>query len=104
MLNSIFNNIILNYYIKFGTIDLSDKYRSLFVIFNSIWILVALLVKLYELKRLTRLDRILYNLIKSFVFNAFIISAILFSFKVSDFSREHLYATYLMLFVLIFSV
>jgi Undecaprenyl-phosphate glucose phosphotransferase len=48
-----------------------------------------------------RLDKVLFNLFKAFLFNAFIISAILFSLKVSDFSREHLYATYLMLFCLI---
>ena len=92
---------ILTYYIKFGTIDFSDKYRFLFIIFNAVWILVALMLKLYELNRIRRLDRILYNLFKAFIFNAFIISAILFSLKASEFSREHLYATYLLLFGLI---
>ena len=94
-------SFIFTYYMKFGTIDFSDKYRFLFIIFNSIWILVALMLKLYELNRLKRLDRILYNLFKAFVFNAFIISGILFSLKASEFSREHLYTTYLLLFLLI---
>lgn len=79
----------------------SDKYKFLFIIFNAIWILVALFLQLYELKRLRRLDRILFNLFKAFIFNAFIISTILFSLKASDFSREHLYATYVLLFALI---
>ena len=92
---------ILTYYIKFETIDFSDKYRFLFIIFNAVWILVALMLKLYELNRISRLDRILYNLFKAFIFNAFILSAILFSLKASEFSREHLYATYLLLFGLI---
>ncbi|MDC0249419.1 undecaprenyl-phosphate glucose phosphotransferase [Flavobacteriales bacterium] len=92
---------ILTYYIKFDTIDFSDKYRFLFIIFNAIWILVALMLKLYELNRIKRLDRILYNLFKAFIFNAFVISAILFTLKASEFSREHLYATYLLLFGLI---
>ena len=60
---------ILTYYIKFETIDFSDKYRFLFIIFNAVWILVALMLKLYELNRIIRLDRILYNLFKAFVFN-----------------------------------
>ncbi|MDC0204484.1 undecaprenyl-phosphate glucose phosphotransferase [Flavobacteriales bacterium] len=92
---------ILTYYLKFETIDFSDKYRFLFIIFNAVWILVALMLKLYELNRIMRLDRILYNLFKAFIFNAFIISAILFSLKASEFSREHLYATYLLLFGLL---
>ena len=53
------------------------------------------------MKRLRRLDRVLYNLFKNLLFNTFIISAILFSLKASEFSREHLYITYLMLFTLI---
>ena len=92
---------VLMYIFKFETIDFSDKYRFLIIIYNAIWILVALMLQLYELKQLRRLDRILFNLFKAFAFNAMIISAILFSLKASEFSREHLYATYLMLFVLI---
>ena len=92
---------IVMYMLKFDTIVFSDKYRFLIVIYNAVWILVALMLQLYELKQLKRLDRILFNLFKSFTFNALIISAILFSLKASEFSREHLYYTYLMLFILI---
>ncbi len=59
------------------------------------------MLQLYQLKQLKRLDRILFNLFKAFAFNALIISAILFSLKASNFSREHLYYTYCMLFFLI---
>ena len=48
-----------------------------------------------------RLDKVLFNLFKAFGFNILIITAVLFSLKQSEFSREHLYATYLMLFGLI---
>ena len=94
-------SFLLTYYLKFESLMFSDKYKFLFIIFNAVWILVALFLKLYELKRLRRLDRILFNLFKAFVFNAFIISTILFSLKASEFSREHLYATYVLLFALI---
>lgn len=92
---------ILMYYLKFDSIDFSDKYRFLIIIFNTNWILVALMLKLYELKRIIRLDRVLFNLFKAFGFNVLIITAVLFSLKQSEFSREHLYSTYLMLFGLI---
>lgn len=92
---------LVMYVLKFETIDFSDKYRFLIIIYNGLWILVALMLQLYQLKQLKRLDRILFNLFKAFAFNAMIISAILFSMKASSFSREHLYYTYFMLFVLI---
>ena len=92
---------LFSYYLKFDTLMFSDKYKFLFIIFNGIWVLVSLFLKLYALKRLTRLDRVLLNLFNAFIFNAIIISAILFSLKASDFSREHLYVTYALLFGLI---
>ena len=94
-------SFLLNYYLKFETLMFSDKYKFLFIIFNSIWVLVALFLNLYKLKRLRRVDRVLFNLFKAFIFNAIVISAFLFSLKASEFSREHLYATYILLFALI---
>ena len=92
---------IIIYILKFDTLLFSDKYRFLIIIYNAVWILVSLMLKLYELRQLKRLDRILFNLFKAFTFNALIISAILFSLKASEFSREHLYYTYIMLLILI---
>ena len=86
---------VLMYILKFDSFEFSDKYRFLIIIYNAVWILVALMLKLYELKQLKRLDRILFNLFKAFCFNAIIISAILFSLKASEFSRQHLYNTYI---------
>jgi Undecaprenyl-phosphate glucose phosphotransferase len=89
------------YILKFETLDFSDKYRFLIIIYNAVWILTALMLQLYELKQLKRLDRILFNLFKAFFFNILILTAILFSLKASEFSREHLYYTYIMLLILI---
>ena len=94
-------SFFLTYYIKFDSLVFDDNYRFLIVIFNSVWILVVLMLNLYQLKRVKRLDKILYNLVKAFILNSLIISAFLFSLKRSDFSREHLYATYILLFMLI---
>ena len=89
------------YMLKFETIDFSDKYRFLIIIYNAVWILTALMLQLYELKQLKRLDRILFNLFKALSFNILILTAILFSLKASEFSREHLYYTYILLLGLI---
>ena len=94
-------SFILMYYLKFQTIDFSDKYRYLIIVFNASWMLVAFMLRLYQIKQLRRLDKIFFNLFKAFLFNAFVISGILFSLKGSEYSREHLYSTYLMLFILI---
>ena len=89
------------YSLKFESINFSDKYRFLIIIYNSVWILVALMLQLYELKQLKRLDRILFNICKALSFNILILTAILFSLKASQFSREHLFYTYLILLCLL---
>jgi putative colanic acid biosysnthesis UDP-glucose lipid carrier transferase len=96
-------SFILMYYLKDKLeMPFSDSYKFLLIIFNGNWILVALSLKLYELKRIKRLDRVLYNLFKAALINGLALSAILFALNEdSPFSREHLYATYGLLFVLI---
>ena len=99
-------SFLLTYYIKFSTFDFSDKYRFLFL-FNSVWILVALMLDIYKLKQLKRFDKIVYNLLKAFVFNAVIIGGILFSLKASGFLEsnyiQHIYLFFYLLFLEIYS-
>ena len=90
------------YVYKFETIDFSDSYRFLLLIYNAVWILVSLALQLYELSQLKRINKILFNLFKAFGFNILILAAVLFSLKASEFSREHLMYTYALLFVFIF--
>ncbi len=85
---------VFTYYIKFETFLFSDKYKFLLLIFNFIWTLTAFLLKLYDIRSIRRLDRVLFNLFKAALINGLALSAILFSLKASTFSREHLYATY----------
>ena len=92
---------LLTYYIKFETFLFSDKYKFLLLIFNFIWTLTAFLLKLYDIKSIRRLDKVLFSLFKAALINGFALSAILFSLKASSFSREHLYATYAFSFGLI---
>ena len=45
-------SFFLTYYIKFDSLVFSDNYRFLIVIFNSVWILVVLMLNLYQLRRI----------------------------------------------------
>ena len=92
---------VITYYIKFDTFLFSDKYKFLLLIFNFIWILTVFLLKLYDIKSVRRLDRVLFNLFKAALINGVALSGILFSLKASTFSREHLYATYAFSFGLV---
>ena len=92
---------VITYFIKFDTFLFSDKYKFLLLIFNFIWILTAFLLKLYDIKSVRRLDRVLFNLFKAALINGVALSGILFSLKASTFSREHLYATYAFSFGLV---
>jgi len=95
-------SFLLSYYYKFNTFHFSDKYIVLLIFFNLIWILTAFLLKLYALNRIRRLDFVLYNLFKAAAINVLLIIALLFSLKVTLYSREHLSITYLLLFFMVF--
>ena len=62
----------------------------------------AFMLDLYAIRRLKRVDRIFFNLIRAGIINGFVIAAILFSLNDdSPFSREHLYYTYSGVFILV---
>jgi len=94
----------LAYYHRFNTLIFEKSEDSyLFLIFNFLWILVSFTIKLYDIKRVNRLDRILFNLFKAGAINILLISAVLFfSSENSPFSRLHLFNTYALLFVILF--
>ena len=93
-------SFLLSYYYKFDSLIDDDRYFFLLLIFNFIWIFTAFMLDLYAIKRLRRVDRILFNLIRAGIINVFAIAALLFSLNDdSPFSREHLYYTYILVFV-----
>ena len=95
-------SFLFSYYYKFGSLISDDRYIFLLVIFNFIWVFSAFMLDLYSIRRLKRVDRIFFNLIRAGIINGFIISAILFSLNDdSPFSREHLYFTYSGVFILV---
>ena len=95
-------SFLVSYFYKFGSLIDDDRYFFLLLIFNFIWMFTAFMLDLYAIKRLRRVDRILLNLIRAGVINIFAIAALLFSLNDdSPFSREHLYYTYILVFVLV---
>ena len=95
-------SFLISYYHKFGSLIKDDRYFFLLLIFNFIWMFTAFMLNLYAIKRLRRVDKILFNLIRAGVINIFAIAAILFSLNDdSPFSREHLYYTYVISFILV---
>jgi Undecaprenyl-phosphate glucose phosphotransferase len=95
-------SFLLSYYYKFGHFISDDRYIFLLVIFNFIWVFTAFMLDLYSIRRLKRVDRIFFNLIRAGIINGFVIAAILFSLNDdSPFSREHLYFTYSGVFILV---
>ena len=95
-------SFLASYYYKFGSLIKDDRYLFLLFIFNFIWMFTAFMLDLYAIKRLRRVDRILFNLIRACIINVFALAAILFSLNDdSPFSREHLYYTYIGVFILV---
>ena len=95
-------SFLLSYFYKFDSLIQDDRYLFLLLIFNFIWMFTAFMLDLYAIKRLRRVDRILFNLIRACIINVFALAAILFSLNDdSPFSREHLYYTYIGVFVLV---
>ena len=95
-------SFLASYYYKFGSLIKDDRYFFLLLIFNFIWMFTAFMFDLYAIKRLRRIDRILFNLIRAGVINVFAIAALLFSLNDdSPFSREQLYFAYILVFTLV---
>ncbi len=94
-------SFLLAFFLKFNNLFFSVKYIFLLIIFNFLWILTSFLIKLYDIKRIKRLDRVIFNLFKAGVINGIFISATLFALKETYYSREHLYTTYFFLFTFI---
>ena len=93
-------SFLISYYFKFSHLDLDDRYTFLLLIFNFIWMFTAFALNIYSINRITQIVSVLRNLIRASLINVFILTAILFSLNDdSPFSREHLYLTYICVFI-----
>ena len=93
---------VLAYFLKFDTIELKENYIFLLLVFNFSWILVSSMFSLYTFSRVDHLEHIVSNTIKAGVTHALIITALLFSIKVSEqFSRQLILYTYIIDFIVV---
>jgi putative colanic acid biosysnthesis UDP-glucose lipid carrier transferase len=75
--------------------DFDDHYVFLYIIFNLVWILIALVLNLYQIQRTSKIESILWNILKSTFLHVLIILAFIASIKGYYYSRNQLLITYL---------
>ena len=91
-------SFLLAYYFKFpGNIFLNFDlhYFFLIIVFNCIWIILVLLLKLYEIHRVNKIEAILLHLTKSIFLHALLILSFIVTTKAFYFSRKQLLFSYL---------
>src|ERR1700712_1174425 len=74
-------------------------YGFLLLSFNAVWFLLSLNQQINE--RGKGIEKVLLNVVKSFLLHFLITMAVVFLFKLFYFSRLHLFITYAVFFVLI---
>ena len=92
-------SFILSHKLVFYNVAVSDKYLFLMIIFNLCWLLIGSFFSLFDFGSAARIEIILSNLVKSFVANGLITTALLFMFKANTFSSDYLYLTLFFAFV-----
>jgi putative colanic acid biosynthesis UDP-glucose lipid carrier transferase len=91
-------SFLFSYFLKFKTSPFNyfhDNYVSLLVITNLSWLIVVNFLQVYEIKRITVLERIVVNLLKSIGLHALVIIGFIFCIQGFYFSRMHLLLFYI---------
>ncbi len=74
---------------------------SIWIIFNLTWIASVLIFKIYEIHRVTSIERVIYNLLQALLFHMLMIFATIVAFKYYEVSRKQVLYAYLIYFVLV---
>jgi Undecaprenyl-phosphate glucose phosphotransferase len=83
-------------YIRFGQfLPIDGEYQLLQVLLNVLWVFVFFSSRLHEVNRDQGLVDLLNRLLTALVINLAIVFAIWFAFKPYNYSRQHLFTTYL---------
>jgi len=99
-------SFLLAYFLKFRHNPfkaLDEHYFFLFIVFNSFWAVTVLVLKLYEIHRVSRIEGILINLAKSVVLHALLIFGFIAGTNAFYFSRRQLLYTYIIFSILVLS-
>lgn len=92
------------YILKFRTNPfeaINDHYIFLHLSFNFIWLIIVLLLKIYNIERVTRLENIILNLFKSIFLHAILVFGFIASINAFYYSRKQLLYTYLIFGVMV---
>lgn len=81
----------------------NDHYIFLHLAFNLGWVLIILLLKLYNIDRVTRIESAMVNLSKSIFVHALFIFGFIASIKGFNYSRSQLVLTYILFTVMVLS-
>lgn len=84
-----------------GTFDNADQ-LSILVIFNLTWFASVVLFRLYDIFRVTTIERVIYKLIQALIFHMLMIFACIVVLKFYDVSRKQILYAYLVFFTLVF--
>jgi Undecaprenyl-phosphate glucose phosphotransferase len=82
---------------------ISDHYIFLHLSFNLAWLILVLSLKIYDIERVTRLEKVLFNLFKTVFFHATLVFSFIVSINGYYYSRKHLLITYILFTVTVVS-
>lgn len=75
--------------------SINDHYIFLHLSFNFIWLILVLLLKIYNIERVIRLESIIFNLAKTIFLHATLVFSFIVSINAFYYSRRQLLYTYL---------
>lgn len=72
---------------------------SVWIVFNLTWAASVLIFRIYEIHRVTSIERVIYNLIQALLFHMMMIFAAIVALKFYDVSRKQVLYAYVIFFV-----
>lgn len=82
-------------YYQFNSIDYPEKYATLHIFLNILWVLIFFSSRLQDINRQSRLLDHLNRVLSALVINLSIVFALWFALQPVDYSRKYLFVTYL---------
>jgi putative colanic acid biosynthesis UDP-glucose lipid carrier transferase len=72
-----------------------DHYIFLYIVFNLVWLLIILMLNIYNIQRASTIESIIWNLFRSIFLHALIVFTFIAAINGYYYSRNHLLLTYL---------
>jgi putative colanic acid biosynthesis UDP-glucose lipid carrier transferase len=75
--------------------DFDNYYIFLYVVFNLVWLLIILMLNIYNIQRVSTIESIIWNLFRSIFLHGLVVFSFIAAIKGYYYSRNHLLLTYL---------